>query len=89
MKRFRDIAVLKVRGHPTPGVGIRDRVPGIPQSRSRKSKTGNGTGTQIQNVTLTKEFRDSVPGTDNFPGPGPVPTPALLSSLKCLQDTDW
>ena len=28
------------------GVGIRDRVPGIPQSRSRKS----GTGTQIQNL---------------------------------------
>ena len=41
-----------------PGVGIRDRVPGIPQSRSRKSwtgtgthlKSGTGTGTQIQNL---------------------------------------
>ena len=28
-------------------------------------------------VPRTKEFRDSVPGTENFPGhgPGPVPTP--------------
>ena len=30
-----------------PGVGIRDRVPGIPQSRSRKSWTGTGTGTDF------------------------------------------
>ena len=31
-----------------PGVGIRDRVPGIPQSRSRKSGTGTGTGTYFK-----------------------------------------
>ena len=31
-------------------------------------------------VPGTLEFRDSVPGADNFPGhgPGPVPTPALV-----------
>ena len=29
-------------------VGIRDRVPGIPQSRSRKSGTGTGTGTHFK-----------------------------------------
>ena len=30
------------------GVGIRDRVPGIPQSWSRKSGTGTGTGTHFK-----------------------------------------
>ena len=41
-------AQMKDRFNASTRVGIRDRVPGIPQSRSRKSGTGTGTGTHFK-----------------------------------------
>ena len=64
--------------------GIRDR-----DSKLKNPGSGTGTGTQIRGtrdsgtqlwgtVPGTKEIRDAVSGTENFPGHGPGPVPTLV-----------
>ena len=50
------------------------------EDRQNYDFANENSGTQLWGtVPGTTEFRDSVSGTDNFPGhgPGPVPTPGL------------
>ena len=61
-----------------PGVGIRDRVPGLILNL----------GLIILKPGQGPDFRDSVPGTDNFPrhGSGPVLTP-VWNYVKTMNDS--
>ena len=73
------------------GPGLKIEKSGIWDRGSKLKNPGSGTGTRTQicgtrdsgtqlwgTVPGTKEFRNPVRGTENFPGhaPGPVPTPA-------------
>ena len=61
-ERRRNLIFQMIQEYVAPGVGIRDRIPGILQYRSWKSGTGTGTGTNFKiqdwEQTQIKNLRD-------------------------------
>ena len=83
------ISNQKIR-EPGPGLGLKIEKSGIGDwdRDSDLRDEGFRASTLKDRFAGTKKFRDSVPGTENFPrhGPGPVPTPAGQLRNKTVRD---